>query len=145
MRGAQAGDCRGDQISMRTVKPSELLSEAAIQRQILDYLTLRGIFAWRNNSGAVKIAGKGKDRFMRFGMPGSADILGIFPEETIVIRLDNAAKDKGRSGRLWAIEVKAAKGKLSPAQESFRDAVVANGGKYTLARSVEDVIKALEG
>ena len=136
MRGTQARDYRGDQTNMKTVKPSELLSEAAIQRQILDYLMLRGVFAWRNNSGAVKIAGKGNDRFMRFGMPGSADIIGICPTSKLT---------GGPIGRFMAIEVKTAKGKLSPAQESFRDAVIANGGKYTLARSVDDVIKALEG
>lgn len=119
----------------------ETLSEAAILRQILDYLTLRRVFHFRNNSGAMVSEHNGKKRFMRFGMPGSADIIGILSPKRFLQFDGSYRTDEG--GQFWAIEVKAAKGKLSPAQESFRDAVIANGGKYTLARSVEDVEKAL--
>ena len=44
-------------------------------------------------------------------------------------------------GRIVCIEVKSAKGKLSPDQEAFKQNIEANGGIYILARSVEDVQK----
>lgn len=50
--------------------------ETRLMYSILDALRLvfkgRGMF-WRNNTGAVKVEG----RFVRFGDPGSPDILGI--------------------------------------------------------------------
>lgn len=48
-----------------------------------------------------------------------------------------------RQGRFFAIEVKAPKGKLSPAQDEFLFRVNASGGIGIVARSVEDVIAAL--
>lgn len=41
-------------------------------------------------------------------------------------------------GRVGYIEVKAEKGRLSPEQAAFRDAVVANGARWALCRSVEE-------
>ena len=65
----------------------------------LQYLELRGIYHWRNNTGAVQIA---PGRFMRFGKVGSSDILGILPR-----------------GRLLCVECKAKGGRLSPEQKQF--------------------------
>ena len=48
-------------------------------------------------------------------------------------------------GRLLAIEVKTRKGKLSEHQDRFIQSVIANGGIAFVARSVDDVIKHLEG
>lgn len=44
-----------------------------------------------------------------------------------------------KDGRTVYIEVKTARGRLSAAQLSFREAVVAHGGEYIVARSVSDV------
>ena len=134
MRGTQARDYRGDQTDMRTVNPSELLSEAAIQRQILDLLKLKGIFAWKASSTGIYDQKRGAFRKNPHTV-GVADIIAIFDYE----------HDSGTCGQFWAIECKSSKGKLSAAQESFRASVILNGGKYTLAYSVDDVIKALEG
>lgn len=54
------------------------MSEGAIVRGILDWLQLSGIVAWRNNTGAAK-SPDGK-RFIRFGEPGSPDIIGCLPD-----------------------------------------------------------------
>jgi hypothetical protein len=43
---------------------------------------------------------------------------------------------------LW-IEVKTPKGRLSKYQEQFRDDVLAHGGTYIVARSVDDVERVL--
>lgn len=95
-------------------------SEHDLQNGILDYLHLKKIYCWRNNSGAFK-----KDNyFIRFGKKGSADILGILPD-----------------GRFLAIECKA-KGKYpTPEQEEFLQAIKQNNGVAILARSLDDVLR----
>lgn len=95
------------------------MSEHEIQKQILKLLKDIGIFAWRSNCGR-----KGK---IRFGLKGSADITGIL-----------------RDGRRLEIEVKDAKGKLSPEQIEFLETINRLGGLAFVARSVDDVVKALK-
>ena len=46
-------------------------------------------------------------------------------------------------GRVLFLELKSLKGKLSPAQEAFRDAVVAQGFGWALVRSLDDALGAL--
>lgn len=76
-----------------------------------------GLF-WKNETGAVKMP---SGHFMRFGLPGSSDILGVC------------------KGLFVAIEVKTGTGRLSLIQKNFRDAVLRNDGIYILARDVETV------
>ena len=74
--------------------------ESHVLAGCLRYLQARGIFHWRNNTGAVQIA---PGRFMRFGRKGSSDILGVLPD-----------------GRFLAVECKAPDGgRLSPEQKQF--------------------------
>lgn len=91
------------------------IPESDVVASCLQLLKLRGWPAWRNNTGAARMG----DRFIRYGIPGAADILGIVPG----------------SGRLLAIECKRPKlkamqsaGRLSPAQESFLSSVHEAGG-----------------
>ncbi len=44
-----------------------------------------------------------------------------------------------KGGRVLWIEVKRPGGELRPDQERFRDEILAHGGEYLVARSVEDV------
>jgi len=46
-------------------------------------------------------------------------------------------------GRMLFLELKSLKGKLSPAQEAFRDAVLAQGFGWALVRSLDDALGAL--
>ena len=46
-------------------------------------------------------------------------------------------------GRILFLELKSLKGRLSPAQETFRDAVQAQGIGWALVRSLEDALGAL--
>lgn len=102
--------------------------EGLIVNACLEYLHLRGIFSWRNNSGAATIKGsRGSDRFIRFGKVGSSDIIGVMPD-----------------GRFLAIECKTARGKLSTPQEDFLSSVLKRGGVAFVARSVEDVKEKIE-
>jgi len=98
------------------------VSEKEIQKTILDYLHLRGIFAWRNNTGAFRSVYNGKERFHRFGTPGSGDILGLT-----------------KQGKFFSIEVKAPGNKVTPDQERFMTEVRANQGIAFVAYSVDDV------
>jgi len=46
-------------------------------------------------------------------------------------------------GRVLFLELKSRKGRLSPAQEAFRDAVLAQGFGWALVRSLDDALGAL--
>ncbi|WP_327077771.1 VRR-NUC domain-containing protein [Paracoccus sp. SMMA_5] len=45
-------------------------------------------------------------------------------------------------GRVLFLEVKGPRGRLSPAQEAFRDRVLAQGHHWALVRSVDDALEA---
>jgi hypothetical protein len=98
------------------------MNESYTQRQILDYLTLKGIFHYRNNSGAFK---RDDGHFYRFGALGSPDIICVI------------------NGQFVGIEVKAPKGKLRDSQVEFQMNLEAAGGKYILAYSLDEVILAI--
>ena len=83
----------------------------------------RDMKIWANNTGATKTA---DGRFVRFGLVGSADILGLM-----------------KGGRFLAIEVKTGRAKQTPQQKKFEQMITDLGGLYILARSVEDVEKEL--
>lgn len=86
---------------------------------------LRTLRVWRNNSGGLR---DGNGRLIRFGLKGSADIIGIMAPY----------------GRFLAVETKAPDGVLSEQQERFRDMVIAMGGVYIVARSAFDAIDQLK-
>ena len=75
---------------------------------------------WRNETG-VAIRPNGK-RLIRYGLPGSSDIIGIGP-----------------NGKFIAIEVKTSKDTQKPSQKNFESMITKLGGHYTVARSIEDV------
>lgn len=77
----------------------------------------------RVNTGAAVIHG----RLVRFGVPGTADIVGLITP----------------SGRMLMIEVKAAKGKQREAQVVMQRVITAMGGLYIVARSLADADAAL--
>jgi hypothetical protein len=97
------------------------VKESDVQRQILDYLKLKRIFHYRNNSGVFVDANK---HFYPFGATGSPDIICVL------------------NGRYVGIQVKAAKGKQSVHQKEFQNHLEAAGGKYILARDLDDVISS---
>lgn len=99
------------------------MPESDVVRSCLDYLKIRGIFAWRQNAGVIPLANGG----VRFsGLRGVSDILGILPD-----------------GRFLAVECKSAKGKTSEHQDAFLDQIAANGGVACVVRSVEELAEDL--
>lgn len=98
--------------------------EAETQAEILAaYANHPRVVLWRQNTGALAI---GK-RFVRFGLPGQADISGLIAP----------------TGRALFIEVKSDRGRQSPQQVTFQRFVEKHGGLYVLARSLSDVRGAL--
>jgi hypothetical protein len=88
---------------------------------------LRGIFHFRNNSGAFAIpeTATHRGRFFRAGAVGAPDTICVI------------------DGQFVGIEVKAPKGKQNDHQKDFERNLVAAGGKYILAFSLEDVIESV--
>jgi len=103
--------------------------EQAAQSAILDYLRWRGIFCWKNTTAGIFV--KSRNTYIPSHAPGVADILGILDARF------------GRQGVFLAIEVKSPKGRASPHQEAFLKEINDRGGLAIVARSVEDVEKAL--
>jgi hypothetical protein len=97
--------------------------EKELQQEILSYLRSSGIFPWRQNTGAFLY----KKRFVRFGLRGISDIIGIMPD-----------------GRFLAIEVKKEKGELTVYQEVFLETMKENGGIAIVTRSLFDVISLMK-
>lgn len=101
------------------------MTEKQLQNAILrEFGTRSDMRLWRANTGAAQIG----RRFIRFGVPGQADLTGILP-----------------GGRRLEIEVKSESGRQTPDQRNFQAMIERFGGLYVLARSVDDVQRAIEG
>lgn len=100
-----------------------------LTKQILNFLFLEGVFAWRNSVGAasgtyVTKDGEVKQRFMRMGLPGSSDIIGIMP-----------------GGKFLAVEVKVGRDRLRPEQEGFLENVRRLGGTALVVKTYEEFLE----
>ncbi len=85
---------------------------------------------WRNNRITAMALGRGGNlRRMSAGIDGQGDISGII----------------GPHGKRLEIEVKYGKDRQTIVQQSFQLMIEKYGGLYILARSLDDVVKALEG
>jgi len=100
------------------------MTEKQLQQAILRAFGTRGdLRIWRANVGVARIG----RRVVRFGVTGQADLTGILPD-----------------GRRLEIEVKAPDGRQSEDQKNYQRMIERFGGLYVLARSVEDVERAVE-
>lgn len=104
------------------------ISESAVLSACIRWLWYQGCFVWRNNSGAAKHSYTRKDgshgeSYIRYGFPGSADIIGVNP-----------------NGKFISIECKSPTGKPPTVQQRhFGARIVENGGIYIVARSIDDL------
>jgi hypothetical protein len=92
---------------------------------VLVTLEIHRFPCWRNNTGAAryKIPGKA-DRFVRFGVPGAPDVLGLVPG----------------SGRLLAIECKRSSGgRLTDAQRDMLSKIQAAGAIALVVATGQDL------
>ncbi len=100
------------------------MSEHEIQNAILRVFGTRPeLRLWRANTGVARM---GRNRTVRFGVPGQADLTGILP-----------------GGLRLEIECKAPGGRQSPDQQCYAAMIRRYGGVYVLASSVGDVWRAI--
>jgi len=103
------------------------VTEKEVQNAILrTFGTRPDMRLWRANVGVARIGGGPAGRVVRFGIPGQADLTGILPGG---VRLE--------------IEVKGPTGRQSEDQRNFQRMIGRFGGVYVLARSVDDVWRAV--
>jgi|TARA_R100001530_G_scaffold65668_1_gene46988 hypothetical protein len=96
--------------------------EKDVQNAILDWLSFKKIFHYRNNTGAYPSTYKGKTYFTRYGAVGSPDIIAVI------------------GGIFIGIECKGTKGKQSNDQRNFQIQLEEAGGLYCLAHSLDEWI-----
>lgn len=100
------------------------MKESDIQRLIMLALSEAGCVIWRNNTGVLKNAAGIP---IKFGLcVGSSDLVGIAP-----------------GGRFLAVEIKTPKGRATPEQLRFIDAVRKRGGIAGIARSPDEALALL--
>ncbi|MDR2337719.1 MAG: hypothetical protein LBE20_03605 [Deltaproteobacteria bacterium] len=115
------------------------MQESLILKKIMLALgQLKTLRIWRNNTGVLwsgtDIKKLGKDIYIknaypvRFGLEGSADILGIIAPD----------------GKFLAIEVKQQRGRQSEKQKNFENMIKSLGGVYILAHSPEEALEKLK-
>ena len=107
--------------------------ESEVQKFIIDYLTLKGHFAFRVNVQGVPLHQGGKIvGFRPSPMKGIADILGVLGKDV-----------RGwHKGTFLAIEVKKdSKQKTSKEQSVFLTNVLRKGGIALVATSIDDCVK----
>lgn len=103
------------------------VSEADVQRTILDWIARSPHFAFRvNTMGVPMLEGGQLKRFRPSPNKGVADIIGLTG-----------------TGRFFAIEVKAPGKKASPEQITFLQEVADHGGIALVADNLEFVIEKL--
>lgn len=100
------------------------MKESDIQRLIMLAMSEAGCLIFRNNVGVLKNAAGIP---IRFGLAvGSSDLIGITP-----------------TGRFLAVEIKTSKGRATPEQMRFIEAVRARGGIAGIARSPAEALALL--
>jgi hypothetical protein len=100
-----------------------MTKERDVMTVIHQTLSACGIFHYRNNSGAYKE----KNRFIRYGYPGSSDFIGICPD-----------------GRFLAVECKRPGGKLAENQREFITTINRSHGVAIVADSAESLVRQLK-
>ena len=99
--------------------PNRKNLEAAVLKECLDYLKKIGIFCWRNSTGSFNLG----DRFIKFSMPGAADIIGLLS-----------------NGKFLAVECKRREGgKQTVDQKLFQHRIEHSNGIYLLVRSAAEL------
>ena len=106
------------------------------EREILRAIRLElggrsDLVLWRNSTGTAEYYDRsGRPHRVPYGLvPGASDLIGILAP----------------SGRLVALEVKTARGRVSKDQKMFLNLVRRMGGIGAVVRSVDDAIDAIEG
>ena len=85
----------------------------------------KDIRVWKNNTGVLK---NDSGEYIRFGLNGSADIIGILK----------------KNGKMICIEVKTGNAVQSKVQKNFEKMILDYNGYYIVGRSIQQVIDFIE-
>jgi hypothetical protein len=111
------------------------MSEQDIQQRIRLALGKGSVRLWRNNTGTLMDR---QGRPVQFGLcKGSSDLIGL---RSITVTPEMVGQ---RLAVFAAVEVKAERGRVTPEQTAFIDAVNGMGGLAGVARSVEEAAGVL--
>jgi hypothetical protein len=88
-----------------------------LTREVRHFLELQKWLVWANRSGCAKIG----ERFVKFQEAGLPDLMAL------------------RDGFVIAIEIKAGKDQMRPAQEAWADEFIRHGGRYFIVRTLNDL------
>jgi hypothetical protein len=103
------------------------MTEQDLTRAIIEALTARRVWCWRNNAG-VTVVGQGKSRrVIRMAPAGSPDIIGVIG-----------------NGRMFGLEVKTATVKVSSSQREWAIIAAAHGVRYQVVRSISEALKWID-
>ena len=98
--------------------------ESSVMRACLSELKRRGVFCWRQNTGAFRV----ENRFFRSSIAGVSDIIGVLP-----------------GGRFLAVECKREiGGKTSEKQLLFLSSVQNAGGLACIVHSARELAEILD-
>lgn len=111
----------------RATNNEDLLSESAIQTDILNMLLMLPSVSWCYVTTTGTLKGRSGSH-IKIGFPGLADIVGQMKY----------------TGQLFALEVKARKGKETKEQKEFIDLVKRHGGRAGVVRSVNEALNVLK-
>lgn len=112
------------------------MSETDLSRGIRQALTAAGCWVIRQQSGTIPLVRNGKTRMICMGEPGVPDLLVMFP----------AAFPTPEHGMDWGfLEVKTAKGRLSPAQVQWHERAASLGINCRVVRGIADAVNVVKG
>lgn len=108
------------------------MSESVVVKDCLSYLQLRGAFAWRNQTGMIRLDdSKYGKRVIRQGVKGGADIIGVHAGRFIAVECKTPHKPGPRGGTKGSNQ--------TDDQKWFQAEVEARGGVYIVARGTADL------
>ena len=117
--------------------------EGDLVRAVIAYLTARGAFAWRNNSGMLRGVHKGKPWAVRMGVRGMPDVCGVVLQCPIHWRSCPGGACSYSVGRLVAVECKRLGNRPTEVQERTMEELRKRGALVIVAYSISDVERAL--
>jgi hypothetical protein len=116
--------------------------ESPLVTSILKALQLRGIWAWRANSGTqvIKANLRTRRRVIKGAPAGTPDILLVLPAN--LVHPDGQPVEV--LGQLCGLEVKAEDGVQQPSQRLWQAKAERHGVRYRVVRSVAEALAAVE-
>lgn len=110
--------------------------ESGVLSACLQWLTLKRVFHWRQNQGAIPLPGGGFRRFV--GLRGLPDVLAVLPQDREV-----AGHGRCRFAVLCGIEVKRPGAKPRPEQAAFLQHLNDLGGIGICVHSIDELEEQL--